>query len=168
MIYSSWELECDRLKLVNYGSVFALLTPTPHPAKNLKNQNFEKMKKLLEISFYTCVTKTTIIWGTASEIEWDRRAFFVLLGHFLPFYPPSNPEYQSFEKMKKAYEDVIILYMCTENRDHMVDASWDMGATHIFLSFWIIFCPFTPLLAPKVRNWKKQKEIFPFSQVHNK
>ena len=46
-------------KIDNYRSVFALLILTPHPAKNPKNQNFEKMKKLLEISFYTCVTKTT-------------------------------------------------------------------------------------------------------------
>ena len=56
-------------KIGNYGSVFALLTLTPHhPAKNPKNQNFEIMKNLLEISLYTCVTKTTIIWGTVSEI----------------------------------------------------------------------------------------------------
>ena len=42
-------------KIGNYVSVFALLTLTPHPsAENPINQNFEKMKKLLEISFYMC------------------------------------------------------------------------------------------------------------------
>ena len=29
--------------------------------------------------------------------------FFVILGHFLPFYP-NNPKNQNFEKMKKSLE----------------------------------------------------------------
>ena len=117
-------------KIGNYGSVFFLLTtPPPCPAKNPKNQNFEKMRKLMEISFYTCVPKTTIIW-----------------------------DFQNFEKIKKAYEGVIILYMCTKNHNHMVYASWDMGTTHNFLSFWVNFCPFTPLLAPKIKNWKNENK----------
>ena len=44
--------------------------------KNPKNQNFKKIKtkkkkkKLLEIlSFYTCVPKITIIWGTVPEVQ---------------------------------------------------------------------------------------------------
>ena len=70
-----------------------------------------------------------------------RQTDFVLLGHFLPFYSPNNPENQNFEKIKNAYEDVIILYMCTKNDDHMVYASWDMGATHT------IFCHFGSFFA---------------------
>ena len=91
---------------------------------------------------------------------WDRvrqTIFFVLLGHFLPFYPSNNPEDENFEKMKNGYEDVMILYMCTKNHDHMVYTSWDMGATHNFLSFRVIFYPFTPLLAPRIKNWKKKR-----------
>ena len=37
--------------------------------------------------------------------------FFVILGHFLPFYPHNNPESQNFEKMNKASGDVIILHI---------------------------------------------------------
>ena len=43
-------------------------------------------KKLLEISFYTCVPKATIIWGTVPEIQSETN-FLVILGHFLPFTP---------------------------------------------------------------------------------
>ena len=64
--------------------------------------------------------------------------------------------------MKTAYEDAILLYMCTKNHDHMVYASWDMGAIHNFLSFWVIFCPFAPLLAPKIKNWKHIRRCFLF------
>ena len=44
------------------------------------------------------------------------------MDHFLPFNPRNNPENKNFEKMKKASGDVIILYMCTENHDHMIRA----------------------------------------------
>ena len=37
-----------------------------------------------------------------------------------------------------------------------------MGATHNILSFWVIFCPFTRLLAPKIKNWKKIRRYFLF------
>ena len=71
IIYSSWDIECDRLKLVING---------------------QNEKKLLDItSFYTCVPKTTIIWGTLPEIrsETDR-----LVCQFAPVFvllPPHDP-----------------------------------------------------------------------------
>ena len=49
------------------------------------------------------------------DIKRDRQ-FFVILGYFLPFYPPNNPENQSFEKMKKSPED-IILHTCSKKYD---------------------------------------------------
>ena len=45
--------------------------------------------------------------------------FFVILDHFLPFDPPNNLKNQSFEKMKKATEVIIILHLHTTNDDHM-------------------------------------------------
>ena len=49
-----------------------------------------------------------------------------------------------------------------QNSWYMVFAYWDMGATHNFLSFWVIFCPFTPLLVPKIKVWKKIRRYFLF------
>ena len=74
-------------KIDNYGSVSALLTPTPFAAKNRKKQNFQKMKKLLEISFYTCVPKSTTIWGSVSEIEWERQIFLSFWAIFALLLP---------------------------------------------------------------------------------
>ena len=108
--------------------------------KNPKNQNFEKVKKkLLEISsFYTCVPKTTIIWGTVPQFFFYN-FFLVIMGHFLPFtlpIPPNNPENQNFEKMKKASGDVIILNLCNKKHDQMMYAYSDMECNrHNFLSF---------------------------------
>ena len=71
-------------KIGNYGSVFALLTPSPRPDKNPKNQNFEKWKNCWSYHS-TYLPKTTIIWGMVSEIEWDRQTFFSFWAIFCPF-----------------------------------------------------------------------------------
>ena len=54
--------------------------------------------------------------------------FFVILGHFLPFYLPDNPENQNFEKLKKKTkkktpEYIIILQICTINDNHIMNLS---------------------------------------------
>ena len=88
MIYSSWDIECDRLKLVIIGHSFLFYPPPP---KNPKIKNLKKWQKLLEISsVYTGVPKTTIIWRTFPEIRSETESF-VIMGHFLPFFPPSTP-----------------------------------------------------------------------------
>ena len=67
IIYGSWDIEQNILKLVILGHCL----PFYHPKKP-KNQNFEKWKSLLEISsFHKCVTKITIICGSW-DTEWDR------------------------------------------------------------------------------------------------
>ena len=153
-------------KIGNYGSGFALLTPTPHPAKNPKNQNFEKIKKLLEISFYTCVTKPTIIWGMVSEIEWDRQLYLSVCAIFCRFTPLETQSIKFFKKWKM----------------HMVHTF------HIFVpklliiwcllpEIWVqhtIFCHFGSFFALLLHYWfqklkiEKNKKIFPFWNMHNK
>ena len=101
-----------------------------------------------------------VSWNT----EHDRQEFF----HFGQFalLPCNNPKNQNFEKKKKTPRDIIILHMCTINDSHMMYGSWDMECNRQnFLSFWTIFCPFTPLTAQKIKilkKWKKHLEISSF------
>ena len=89
MIYSSWDIECDRLKLVIMGHFFC---PFTSPLKTQKIKILKKWKNLLEISsFYRCVPKTTIIWVTVPEIWSDTDGIFCNFGLFLPFYPSLPP-----------------------------------------------------------------------------
>ena len=77
MIYNFWDIDYDRLKLVILGHFSPFYFP-----KNPKNQNFENMKKLLEISsFYLC-TKNH-----------DHDVLF--------FNPYNDPESQNFWKSEK-------------------------------------------------------------------
>ena len=155
--YKVWQTEIG-----NYGSFFALLPPPrPLPPKNPKNQNFEKMKKIAgdTIILQKCIKNRNheigfLRYGT------QQTEFFVILNHFLPFYPPNNPENQNFEKMKKMSRYIIILNMCTINENHMMYSSWDMEHNRQnFFSFWTVFCPFTPLTQPrKPKFWKDEKK----------
>ena len=67
--------------------------------------------------------------------------------------------------MKKTPGDITILHNCTKNHDHMLYCSWDMARDRCnsYFSFQAIFCPFTPLTAPKIKiskkKWKKRLEI---------
>ena len=76
MIYSSWDIGRDRLKLVILGYFLHFYSP-----KNPKNQNFQTKK--------IAVPKITIIWCTVPEIQSEADG---ILCHFVSFCapPPQN------------------------------------------------------------------------------
>ena len=118
--------------------------------------------------FYTCVPKTTIRWGTVPEIQ--TKMFFCHLGHFFPFFSPS-PENQNFEKMKKAFGDVIIWNSCNKKDDRMMYAYSDMECNRYFSSIEAIFCFFTHYWPRKLKfgkNVKNTWRYYPFTHVHHK
>ena len=62
--------------------------------------------------------------------------------------------------------------MCTINENHMMYGSIDMDHDRPnFLSFWAIFCPFTPLTTLKIKILKNEKKAWRyhhFTQVCQK
>ena len=139
-------------------SSWAIFCPfTPLKAQKMKTN--KKWKIHLEISsFYTSARKTMVIGYTVPEI-WhvtDVIVIFILDYNFL-FYPPNSPKNENFKKMKKTPGDIIILYKCTKNHDHMLYCSWDKmcDRCNCYFSFWAIFCPSTPLTSPKNQNFTK-------------
>ena len=82
--------------------------------------------------------------------------------HLLLFYSPLPAlmiwKIRILKKWKKHLE-ISSFYTCVPK----ITITWMLpkiwSATDIiFLSFWIIFCPFTPLLNPKIKSWKKFKK----------
>ena len=144
--------------IFNFELFFALLTPN-----SPKNQNFKKMKKIARRYYhFTHVHhkwQSYDVWFLRYGAWWTE--FFVILDHFLHFYPPNNTKSQNFEKIFKntwryyhftdVYHewqshdvwtpgDIITLHMCTVNDNHMMYSSWDMECDgQNFLSFWTIF-----------------------------
>ena len=108
-----------------------------------------------------------IIYGSW-DVECGRQNFLSFWTIFLISPPPKNLKNQNFEKMKKSPEDIIILQMCTINKNHMMYDSWDMECDRQnFLSFWTIFWAFTP--NPKkikiLKKWNTSLEIIFYKSV---
>ena len=84
--------------------------------------------------------------------------FFLILGYFLPFYPPNSLKNENFKRMEKMLGHKILL-KCTKTHDYKLYCSWDMecDGCNCFL-FWAIFCPFAPVNSPKNENFKKKKK----------
>ena len=121
IMYGSWGTERDRqffFLLLNHFLPF-------YSTNNPENQNFEKMKKktsgdIINLHLHT-TNEDHIMYGCWDlECYRDFFFFFFILGHFLPFFPPNNPENQIFEKMKKTPGDIITLNLCTNNENHDV------------------------------------------------
>ena len=136
--------------------------PFTLPPKNPKSQNFEKTTKAAGdiIILHECTKNHNHMRYSSRDMDWDRKkvlSFWAIYCQFTPPPPiPLNPENQNFKTMKKESWEVITLHMCTKNHNNMMYASWDMEYDrHNFLSFWAIFCPFTPLLTPKIKIWNK-------------
>ena len=112
------------------------------------------------ITFQLCTKNLEDMIYSSWDI-WCDRLKLVIMGHFLLFYTPlktwkKKKEFWNKNK-KKLLEIITILHMCTKNHDII----WRYGAQqHNFLSYWVIFCPVTPLLTTKIKIWKKcNKEL---------
>ena len=149
-----WHWRCDRQKFLSFWVIFC-----PFSSLTSSKIKISKLKKHLEILwFYTFAPykwQLYYVWFLKYGVR--QTSFFVILNHFLPFYPPMDPENQNFEKMKKTPED-IILQMCTINDNLMMYGSWNVECDRQnFLSFWTIFCTFALLTIQKIKILKNEK-----------
>ena len=121
----------------HFGPFFALL--------QIKKSKFWKNEKTPADIIILHLCKYDV-WSRRYEAWWTE--FFVILNHFLPFYPHKNSNNQNFEKnFKNAWR-----YHHSKNHDHMPHYSWDMMRDWCnYFLFWAIFCPFTSLATQKIK-----------------
>ena len=153
MIYSSWDIKCERLKLVimDHFCPFTL-------RKTPKNQNFENMKKMLEISsFYKSVPETTIMRYSSWDMELHRQdSFLSFRAIFCPFTPLTTWKIKTLRKWKKhldmssfyTYVPKITIIWC------MLPEIWSTTDK----SF-VILGHFLPFIGPKNQNLEKMKKM---------
>ena len=95
------------------------------------------------------------IWSVTDRI-------FVILDHFLLFYPPPLPplttqKIKTLKNWKKKQNpgDIIILHMCTIHDYHLMYDSWDIERNrHIFFVILDHFLPFHCHNNPKNQNFE--------------
>ena len=153
MIYGSWDMKHNRLNFLSFWTIFC-------PFTSLKTWKIKILKKWKQQKknawrYYHFIYvyhkwKSYDVWFLRYG-AWQT-IFFLILDHFVPFYPPNKPENQNFEKREKTPGD-IILHKCTKNHDDILYLSLDMvlDKCKFYFSFWAFFCPFTPLTAGKFK-----------------
>ena len=88
--------------------------------------------------------------------EWDR-----IFSHFGPFCPfaPLTIQIITILKKQKKHLEMLSFYLCVPKITIMMYASWNMECNRQYiLSFWAIFCPFTPIITWKIKTLKKQNK----------
>ena len=172
-MYGSWDMEHNRQNFYLFWTTFCpftLSTPSAYgPRKSKFWKNKQHTWKYYHFTYVYHKWQSYEVWFLRYEVQ--QTEFFVILDRFLPFYsspsssppfyPPNNPKYQNFEKIKQSPGDIIILHMCTINYDHMMYGSWYIEhEEQNFLSFWTNFLPIYPLKAEKSRFWKNEKNAW--------
>ena len=154
-MYGSWDMKCNRQNFLSLWTIFCLFTPlTTQKIKILKN--WKKTWRYYHFTHLCHKWQSNDVWFLRYW-AWQTD-FFVILDHFLPFYPPNKPKYQNFEKILKTPGDIIILHMSTINYNYIMHGSWDIK--HDRQSFFFIldnFLPSYPLKTWKIKILKVKK-----------
>ena len=85
IMYGSWDTKCNRQNYLSFWIIFCPFNPL-----TTWNQNFEKLKKPLGdiITFHMCTINDSHMMYCFWVMEHEWHNFFVILDHFLLFYPP--------------------------------------------------------------------------------
>ena len=164
-----------RVRQTDFFVTFRPFFPFYHPPNDPENDNFEKKRKkcleILSFYIYMCtINEDHMIYGSWSKVQQPEN--FVILGCFLPFLPPDNPENQNFKIEKKHHWHIIILQICTIN-DILV---YICTTWYIVPEIWSatdrIFChsgpffahlpPYGPRKSKFFKNEKKHLQILSF------
>ena len=145
--YGVWQTEF----FCHYGPFFVLLPPYgPKKSKFWKNE-----KNTWRYYHFTNINDSHMMYGS-SDMECNGQNFLSFWIIFCPLNPLTTQKIKILKKWKKTTEDIVILHKCTINDNHMMYGSWDMkGDGPKFLSFWTVFCSFTPLTTRKIKILKK-------------
>ena len=149
MIYSSWDGDLDSLKLVILGHFLPFYSP-----KNQKIKIFKKWKSfkdtILQLQSYD-------VWFLRCRVK--QTEFFVVVDHFLPFYPPNNLKIKILKKQKKLSGDIIILYMYHKWQSYIWFLRYGAQQTKFFVIL-DHFLPFSSTNNPKNKKLEKiEKKI---------
>ena len=128
------------------GQLFAHL-----PLKNLKNQNFEKMKKMPGdiIILHKCTKNQVHTLYYSWHMVSDRcNCYFLFWTIFCPFTPLTARKMKISKKWKKKSMEI-------SSFTQVYQKSWSYAVLFLKYSFWAIFCPFTPLTAQKIKIKKE-------------
>ena len=126
----------------SFWAIFCPFNPPPPQQQPRKSKFWKNEKKPWRYHHFTQVYhKWQSYDGWFLKHDVQQTEFFIILSHFLPFYPTNNPKSQNFEKMKRALRDIIILHKWNKNHNHTLYCSRDTACDrcNCYFSFGLFF-----------------------------
>ena len=93
MMYSSGDMECDRHNFLSFQAIFCLL-PHYRPWKLNFGKNIKKAWRYYPFTHVYHKWRSYDVWFLRYEVR--QTEIFVILDHFLLFYPTNNSKTQNF------------------------------------------------------------------------
>ena len=133
----------------------------PFPSlKTTKIIILKKWKNLLKIlSFYKCVPKTSIIWGTVLKIQSETQNFLSFWAIFTLLHSYQSRKSKFWKNKKSIWRCCHFLYTCILKITItwcMLPEIWSVRDI-IFCHFGPFFCPLTPLPPNNLENQNFEK-----------
>ena len=131
----------------------------------LKNHKNEKKTKIS--LFYTSTPKLMIIGYTVLEI-WHMTDVIVVFqfGQFFALLPPQQPKKWKFQINNNTWRYHPFTQLYQNSWLYAIlflrYGAWQLYRYNCYFSFWVIFCPLTPLPTQKMKiskKWKKHQDI---------
>ena len=140
MIYSFWDIECDRLKLVSTGHFLLFYTSRKtqkkkefwrsekncwryhHFTHEVQFLRFGVRKSIWRCHHFTCVYQKS----RSYNVCFLSIVFFSFWAIFHPFTPLMTLKIKIWKKYKKCL-NILSFDTCTINEDHMMYGSWDLS-----------------------------------------
>ena len=158
MMYTSWDMECNKNFLSFWGIFCPFTSLTTWKIKILK-----KWKKTLGdiIILLQCTTNNNHMIYSSWDMEHDRQNFLSFWTIFCLFTLLKTGKIKLLKKWKKHLE-ILSFYTCVPEIKTiwcMVPEIWNV-TDKFFLSFLAIFCPFTPLTTWEIKFLKNEKNTW--------
>ena len=131
------------------------------PPNNLKSQNFKKIPKILWdiIILHKCTKNHDdmlyCFWDMACD---EYNCYFFILGYFLPFYPPKQPEKSKLKKERKNCLEISSFYTTVTKIMiicYTISEIWRVTEV-IAIFLFGLFLTFYPSNSPKNQNFKSK------------
>ena len=132
MVYNSWDTEWNKRKILYFRAIFCSFIShlkIPNIKISKKKKKRKKKKTSLEIlscyTFMFTINEDHMIFGSW-KVRCNRQKFLTFLVIFCRFNSLTIWKIKILILKKKTPGDIIILNICTINKNHMMYGSWEI------------------------------------------
>ena len=123
-MYAYSDMECLHIFFLSFQAIFCFFATLLTPKIKIWKKCKKTLGHIILLKMRT-INQDHMMYGSW-DMKFNRQNFFVILGNFLPLYPPNTLKNKNI-KNEKSPGNIIILHKCIKNHDHLLYSSRDMA-----------------------------------------